>query len=706
MGECGTAVPGAPVGTGVVDGVRTLVLSGPRPGVDRLDVPGEPGPELLGAGGAPGGQVSAARARLLFRVGLVDETAADLGITLLALRLATAGLASAVEAHVWVGPTTSGVELRGGRSQVARAITAVTRRIAAEPDPGELAEVRTRLRSEEDAGLLDGVLLPPGVGAALLGPRFVVLGMRLLALPSLTAAEVVTWSAERLVADAAVLLTEGVERGSLVLDLPRGLPVAEPAPGPPGPGRVSLAGDVPVIAMRVPRSWPARVAGTVFSAGAAARLAGDAVDVRSGFQPLTRTEALLWVRAVPVRGREQECVDGLAGELAALARDVPPDLLGSVLSRWAGHDGMSAEATADEVAEELLLGGELGDSGSPLRALDVSGEQVRAVLSGGAPVLAGPARPRGNGWRRPRVLVPDPGQGRVWVSADSPGVRVVVGQAGLVVDGVHSRGTGAGWDEVAVVLVGDGGRDAVLVLRDGRAIAVRSADWRGPRRRDLVAEVVEQAGRWTRVRFDALADPVARSSGADRRGVPAGSGELRSALRRRRRLWLLGAVSLFVLAVVSVPGALDGRPEAALLGVGFLVGGGLSLRAARDLRRRAGPPGGRPVRRARTAVGADRFLSSASFPVLVGWAVLLWVFPPALVVWWLTVSGEVAWPALLGWAWAVRVSLELYRHRPAGRRPRRGRHGGGHRGAADAGTGDGGPGHGRAADGGAGRIGG
>lgn len=553
------------VGTGLVDGVRTLVLSGPP----------APGPDdgLPPAVTAPAG----ARAHLLFRVGLVDETLADLGVTLLALRLAAEALPPTVATHVRVGPTTSSIELRAGAAELGPALARFTREVA-DPDPAALERVRERLLAEQDAGLLDRAVLPAGAGEHFGARGFGVLGYRCVALPGLSAADVRGWARRRLVAENAVLLTEGLDRSAVDLGLPRGEPCAEPSPegfAPVVTGPTHVVGQDIALSFPAPRSWAARVALGLLVEVAADRLRPVAVSTRSCFVPLSRTRALVSIAVLPLPDREQECVDGLVAAFRDAAAEVPLHALAAAQARFAAAGDLTAEAVADEVALELLLDGELGDAGSPARALEVDAEQVRAVLAAGARavVVAAPLPPSGPGWRRPRPVVPRLSRGTTFVSVSARRRRVVLSPHGVLLDGVGDPGAGALWGDVELVLVRPGGDAVWLFLLDGRILPLAAGDWRGPRRRrDIVGQVL------------------------------------------------------------------------------FLVRGLVPVRVE---------PGPAPT-------GPVGYPPDHGSRRLVLAAVALWTVPTALIVGIVAVGGPFAWPLLLGYGWALRVTVELHRRARAG----------------------------------------
>lgn len=637
------AAPATPGGTGTVNGLRTLLLTAAPP-----DETAAPEPEDVDRGDA--------RARLVFRVGLVDETLADLGVTMLGLRLAAATVPAGVGVRVWVGPTTSSVSFVGPEDAVADALAATARRLA-DLEVDLLDAVRERVEAEERAGVLPRAQLSSAESAGFGARGSGVLAYRLLALSRLQIGELRAWANSHLVAENAVLFAEGLDRDRLDVQLPRGAWLPEPAPGRfglPGGSR-HAAGSETVLSFPAPRSWATHLATAVLGRRAGQRLDADAAAVQCAMTALTRSDVLISVHVVPLPEREQACADGVVEALLGLAVDLPVHGVIDAQRRAAAAGELPASEVAAEVTEELLLGGELGDAGSPQRALEVGIDDVRAVLTRGAAlaVLVGPVAPTVSGWEHVPAPVPRIADGAVFVARAHGGVRALVGRDGVALDAVEDPGVGAAWDEVALVVAQHSGSLVQLFLGDGRELVLGRASWRGRRRdHDIVATVLERATGRTAVRTD----PDRRS------GVVDGRFPLDAQSRSQVRMWIYLAVSCGLIALALGVAALAGsRPGPGVAGALFASLTALAVRAARRRHRRGGPAPGQPNDRADVFVAADLAISGAGRTALLALTVALWTVPTVAVTALFLAEHAVVWPLFVLYSWAYRTTQEFRR---------------------------------------------
>jgi len=178
----------------------------------------------------------------------------------------------------------------------------------------------------------------------------------------------------------------------------------------------------------------------------------------------------------------------------------------------------------------------------------------------------------------------------VFASTAVPGHRLTLGRAGYTVDGLSGAGTGAGWDRVAVAVVGPGEQWIELLLTDATTARFAAADW-SARRGDAVTAVRAHLSPSTPLRFV-------------RETVPAGAAPGRYPLDRqgRTRMGLVLVVAAgFALTALLFATLLiqDGGNNALVTTTAVLaaIAGGLARTAWRTLAEAVparGPPRGGP----------------------------------------------------------------------------------------------------------------
>lgn len=318
-------------GTGLVDGVRTL-----------LDAPRTPGPDDIFLG-APR---DVALAHLIFRVGVVDEPLWMRGVTHLALRLADEVAGEfGTYSSVSVGLTTSTVSVKGTAAQVASYLQRFTS-AANSAHPEELVErLGVTLLAEEGRGG-GGEALPLATlhfGSVGYG----VTAFDQLALHSLTPSDVSGWSMRWLTCGNCVLEGEGLDAGSLRLALVDGASRPEPrvrsASHEPRQYDLDVGAD-PTLSAVVPLDWSVHLTTWILNREVV-RAVGREGEVRSDTIRLNSAEAMMVVSIAPLPGKGAVCSDGLVQAYEALVAS-----------------GVSLDAHAAAVETLLRRTGELSPS--------------------------------------------------------------------------------------------------------------------------------------------------------------------------------------------------------------------------------------------------------------------------------------------------------------------------------------------------------
>jgi zinc protease len=432
---------------------------------------------------ASGGDVTVG---LVFRVGSVDETIPERGITRLAARMACTGLDARVHATSEVGAATTSIVLRGPGDAVGDALEVVCRRFADLPT-ATFEAVRAGLRGGPDRrpGLVDRHLrwrygnATWGLGAH--GEH---------GLARLDAATVAAWASARFTAGAAVLWVLGSVPAALRLPLPSGARTHAPRGTPTHRRRVAVrGGDIALLTLEVPAGPVAGLAAAVLGRATRRRLRGTDAEVEHGLAPLDGGRTLLVVGVEVADADPTIVVDELLSALGVLAVAGPEraeisgaleDLIGVVAARSA-EDELAAAAV-----DELLTGADVTTPDRIRAWADVSLDDIRTLFehAHGTAQLSVPdgvVRLDGRYGELGRI-VPPPDFGATRVGGGHPdrvGDRLHVSDTGVF---AYEASTGTAvtvpWNACAGVLRDDGGVRIVLGL-DDTVVPCIAEQWRG-----------------------------------------------------------------------------------------------------------------------------------------------------------------------------------------------------------------------------------
>ncbi len=464
---------------------------------ERFDVDGVPGFWL----DVPG----QLRAKLVFRIGMGDETVPMRGITHLVEHLAMFSLAHRfpdfdVAAHV--GPQHTRFMVRGTEAQVCWFLDGVTASLCDLPLERLEGERRVLLtESENESGgsaksLWGNRWGTRGIGAA----DFDEYGLRWL-----TAEHVADWSAKWFTAGNAALWLSGPVPDRLKLNLKEGGRLPVPALPPPGDFEtpaVYREGDRWVaLSMLAPRSPAARTATRVLDHRLRQRLRLEqsvAYKVHASAMPVAVDTTEIFAFADALAPNAAQAAESLVSVARSLAAEGPaPEELARFVDQWRRFldDPQAGLEVLDGAVEALLEGREPMSSADILdRVSAVTADEVAAVVAAAleTALLALPngVENRVEGFTPLPPAVGEPVSGFQIRPARGSKLNAVIEYSDSAIS-LHStdgtgRRTAMRWDEIAVAQWWRDGRRA-LTGTHGSGILVRPERWQNADR--LLAQI-------------------------------------------------------------------------------------------------------------------------------------------------------------------------------------------------------------------------